>query len=96
METKVLTTKSELSKVGGIISLFTYYVADFFIRAFISNKKETKNNVEILEGEGIFEYSGYDDVNFYLNNKGELIINSSDNKEWYINELGELIMEETI
>lgn len=93
METKILNTNSELRKTSTLISLFTYYVKEFFLRAFISETDKIENGVDFKQGEEGFTVGGYTDLSFNINSEGELIIQSNDDKNFYIDSNGALIME---
>lgn len=96
-EEKTLNTKTDISIVSGNISIFTYFIDGLkSLRAFFSSTQENLDGVIFQENDLGFKNTGYEDLIFYLNNKGELLVESDENKDFSINENGELIMEEPI
>jgi hypothetical protein len=95
-EYKIIPTKTEVLRIGGALNIRTYYQqgeVDFLI-AFISGILQTLNGILFKEGELGYTKDGYSDINFIIDNDGNLVIQSNGNKTFSINSNGELIMEE--
>jgi len=95
IENKLIPTSTVVSSLNGDVSVFTFFTnALDSIVAFISNLKTTIGGVSFKESElGVIQ-SGYEDVKFFIDNKGNLIVQSNSDKNFSINANGELIMEE--
>ena len=91
---QILNTNSELNRVGNLVSLFTYYVKEFFLIGFISNVIKIENKVDFKQGEEGFTWGGYSDLGFNINSDGELLIKSNEDKDFFIDINGNLVMEE--
>lgn len=93
----VLKTITEVTKSIGNLAIFTYFVETLSsIRAFISDSVFQLEGENIIENELYFVVNGYEDVSFFIDENGELIILSDDNKTFTVNDNGELIMEELV
>ena len=80
---------------GNSIDIFTYYIDKLKnIYAFISNEVKTLNQVFFKENELGIVNDGYDETEFYLNNKGELIVFSDISDDFNISEEGQLTLDE--
>lgn len=97
IEEKVLKTETSITVSSDEISIFTYFVGGLkSLTAFFSSVYKGIGGVNFKENDLGFENVGYDDIRLFLNNKGELLIESDIEKDFSINEEGELIMEEPI
>lgn len=95
IEEKILNTETDVTISSSEISIFTYFVGGLkSLTAFFSNVYKGIGGIDFKENDLGFENVGYDDIKLFLNNKGELLIESNIDKDFSINEEGELIMEE--
>jgi len=95
IEEKILNTETDVTISSGEISIFTYFVGGLkSLKAFFSTVYKDIGGVNFKENDLGFENVGYDDIKLFLNNKGELLIESNVDKDFSINANGELIMEE--
>lgn len=93
-EKKILSTITEIRRSLNSLGIYTYYSGSLkSIVAFITNAVKTINGVHFLENQEGFTVTGFNDINFYIDSNGDLIITSNDDKNFYINEFGELIVE---
>ena len=93
-ENKILQTTTEVTLSGSNISIYTYFTDSLrYIKAFIKNVVDWVNGVRFVENEEGFVVAGFDDVDFYLNNRGELIVKSNDDKTFTIDSDGYLIFQ---
>lgn len=94
-EDKVIPTQTLISSIGSDISIYTFFTAAVAtIVAFISNLRTTIGEIFFKEGELGITQSGYEDLKFFIDTNGNLIIQSNSDKTFYLNSNGELIMEE--
>lgn len=95
IENKLIPTNTEVTSKEGVLSVFTYFTAAIeSITAFISQLKQSVGGKSFKEGElGIIQ-NGYEDITFFIDLNGNLIIQSKSDKNFYLNSNGELIMEE--
>ena len=95
IENKLIPTTTNVSSVNGNLSIFTFFTAAVdYIVAFISEIKQSVGGKLFKEGELGITQNGYEDIVFFIDTKGNLIIQSNSDKTFYLNDLGELIMEE--
>jgi len=95
MAKEILNTQTIINKAGSNIGIYTFYTPrSEDILAFIADSVITKNEVNFIEGElGITKY-GYDDVQFFLNESGDLVVSSLDPDRFDINSDGQLTITE--
>lgn len=95
-ETKVIETITQVSVIGDAISIRAYYdtseVDTDTIEAFISEIVQTREGVPLIEGELAIVYEN--DVDFTINEDGELIVNDIDAANYSIDSAGNLIYTE--
>lgn len=97
IEEKILHTETDVSIISNEISIFTYFVGGLkSLTSFFSAVYESIGGVNFKENDLGFENVGYDDIKLFINNKGELLIESNTDKNFSINASGELIMEEPL
>ena len=97
IEEKILNTETDVTISSSEISIFTYFVGGLkSLTAFFSSVYKGIGGIDFKENDLGFENAGYDDIKLFLNNKGELLIESNIDKDFSINEEGELIMEEPV
>lgn len=95
-ETKVIETTTQVSVIGSAISIRAYYdtseVDTDTIEAFISEIVQIREGVPLIEGELAIVYEN--DVDFTINEDGELIVNDVDAANYSIDSDGDLIYTE--
>lgn len=95
-ETKVIETLTSVSVIGDAISIRAYYdtseVDTDTIEAFISEIVQTREGVPLIEGELAIAYEN--DVDFTINEDGELIVNDIDAANYSVDSSGSLIYTE--
>jgi len=95
-EQKILNTITETQRSGNYLGIYTYYLGRCIntLRSYISNIFQITSGITIKENELFFKQTGLDDVSFYIDNNGNLIIKSNTDKDFSLNSDGELIMVE--
>lgn len=91
---EVTTTVTKF--IDSVLHILTQYsgdVVNFITSAFISEKNVTINGVYFEEGDLCVIYEGINNV--YINNDGDLIIDSDDAEQYSIDEQGNLIYTES-
>lgn len=88
-------TKTDVTIIGSNVDIFTYYTGKLkSIVAFITDAVKNLNGVDYKENELGFVIDGYDNTDFYLNNKGELIAYSDVADDFNIEDSGMLTIYE--
>jgi len=95
-EQKILNTITETQRSGNYLGIYTYYLGRCIntLRSYISNIFQITSGITIKENELFFKQTGLDDVSFYIDDNGNLIIKSNTDKDFSLNSDGELIMVE--
>ena len=92
-ETKVLETRTSVSVIGDVISIRAYYdtseVSSDTIEAFISESVQVREGVPLIEGELAIIYEN--DVDYEIDDDGNLIVNDTDASQYSIDSAGDLI-----
>ena len=95
MDKKVLNTGTSILLSGNNVGIFTYYKGfEKNISMFISDSVNTINGVIVLEGNLIYQNNGWGNIDFKINNKGELIAIGSESSKFDINNEGYLTVTE--
>lgn len=94
-ETKLISTKTNVSIVGNNISIHTYYSEeeDFVLEFFVPLEDTTVESVNFLAGDLGYTQENNNDI-FEINDKGELIVSSPNADKYSIDENGDLIYTE--
>jgi len=94
-ETKLISTKTNVSIVGNNISIHTYYSEeeDFVLEFFVPLEDTTVESVKFLAGDLGYTQENNNDI-FEINDKGELIVSSPNADKYSIDENGDLIYTE--
>lgn len=93
---KILNNIStDITIVQNNIDIYTYYKGKFKkIIAFITNTIKSINGISFKENELGLIIENYDDTDFYINKKGELIVYSDIAEDFSIDESGMLTIYE--
>lgn len=92
MAKQVLQTITTVSRVSGVASILTEYAPSAeFIRMFIHDPPTVVGGVSFKQGELEFSKKGFEDVNFFINNRGELVVNANNPQQFSIDADGYLI-----
>ena len=92
---RVLTTHTDVTIQGTNIEIYTYYTPrenDIF--AFITDSLKTENGVSFVENELGYTKRGYDDVSFFINENGELVVLANNPDQFAIDTDGQLTITE--
>lgn len=92
---KVLNTVTEILRTSTTLSIFTYYVEGVLIRFKIKDDVDSVDGVDFLENELEYFQRGYEDIKFFMNSRGELMVdNKSPEYSFFIDDDGYLQMSD--
>lgn len=95
MNKEILSTKTDILISGNDLGIFTYFDnSSNKLITYIANSVFTKNGVSFLEGQLGYDRDGYEDVTFFLNEKGELVVKSENPDRFEVNSDGQLTITE--
>lgn len=89
---KVLSSSTIVSTQNTSVEIFTFYTELNDLVANIFNSPSVSDGKSFKENELGFFWNGFQ-LNFFINNLGELLIKFNENYYFYINNQGELILE---
>lgn len=100
-EVKLLSTRTELQQSGSSLSIFTYFVKPeeeesppFVIEAFVADDSGQIEGVPYLEGDLIIRFTDGkypSDINLYIDQLGNLLVEANDASNYSINNSGDLL-----
>lgn len=89
-----LPTRTRVTLTGNNVEIFTFYEEDVVYQKFrLLNVPENINQIDVLEGELVYQYEGTKD-DFFIDNEGNLIVLAEDPGSYTLNSNGELIKTE--
>ena len=95
MNKEILSTRTDIIISGSDLGIFTYFDNSIKrIIAYISDTVFSKNGGVFLEGELGYDKEGYEDVSFFLNERGELVVKANDPSIFNIDSNGQLTITE--
>mgnify|MGYP001026884322 CR=1 FL=1 len=92
---KILNTATEILRNGSSLGIFTYYVGSDLLEFFFIFIPETKDGISFVENELGYRKVGYEDVDFFINNNGDLVVESDDVERFEIGNDGNLYLDES-
>lgn len=95
-EIKVLNTTTKVTTSNGLLSVFTQYIENVSgsIIAFITDTVSAIEGIYFKECQLGYTKDGYQDVSFYINEMGELVVISDNPERFAIDEDGNLTITE--
>lgn len=95
-EKKILNTVTEILRSNNNLGIYTYYLSNCInsLIAQISSVVQKIGGINIKENELFFKQTGLEDVQFFIDSNGNLIIKSNQGKDFFLNDEGELVMIE--
>lgn len=93
-EIKLIPTVTSLKIINSVIEIFTRFlkIACDTIQAFLANVVGTLGGVSFKEGELVVEMDNSpDNIDFFVDNNGDLVATGINANHYIINSLGELI-----
>jgi hypothetical protein len=95
MTKQTLRTETSILRSGSDLGIFTFYKEfEKNIRMFISQTVQNIGGVSFKEGELVYENIGWGEIDFKINNKGELIAIGGDADKFNIDDEGYLTVTE--